>query len=848
MLRNNNRAFIGRLSRSCLKTGKNRNIIAVIAIILTTMLFTSVATILEGSMQTSKEQTIRMSGSKFMMSIKYISQEANETLINDPAFSQIGKMQYLGNVENQKLRKINTDLSWANETLIDGFFTEIQEGSLPEAEDEVLVDHVLLKLLGVPAKVGAEIPLTYSVNDDVRKQTMKVAGIYKGETNEMSSTIYVSRAFFDKEMKGIAVPSDGTVSAGSILLYVSFPSEKNLKEQRAAVLRRAGFDPDAERGEEGFVVSNISTAYENQSSESPEILAAAILMALVILLAGYLIISNIFRISILKDLKMYGQLKTIGASPKQLHRLVVKQADFLNLIGIPIGLICGFFLGKGLLPIVMQTTIYTDIREIQPRVLVFAASALFSFFTVRISCRRPIKMMSKMSPIQALRYQGKEGGKRNSVRGRDSRYRILKMAFSGLGENKGKTFFVLLSLSLSIVILNSVLNFTACFDKKTFIKGQSGADFIVSNIEYGSRNESETQAVPLDFVREAEKRTDTRKAGSVYFYLPSDEDMEVMMAGGGDYDGVVTAKVKTVNGKPYRQAIEMGKMLFGFDDGVWKRCKVVRGQLDMEKLKTGKYIVESTDFINNGKDYNADCFTLKPGDKVKAVLGEKPLEYEVLANVVVPTQILASTSWGEAGSLILPSEEYLNQFPGKLPLHYIMDAKAGSFKTIDSFVKEYEQKPQANIKYTSTELVEQDFENFRATYSTTGTIFAVIFGVIGLLNLLNVILASAAARQREFAIMQSIGMTRKQLRRLFVIEGMLYSVIAGIFSLILASVLSLTAVKWLCGMDWFCIYHFSLAPALALIPVYVAVSAGLAFVIDKLWNNGSVVERLRISK
>lgn len=848
MLRNNNRAFISSLSRSCLKTSKTRNIVAVIAIVLTTMLFTSVATILEGSMQTSKEQTIRMSGSKFMLSVKYISQEASEVLIKDPVFSKVGRLEYLGDVQNQELRKISTDLSWANGTLIDGFFTEIQEGALPKGEDEVLVDQIVLELLGVPAKIGAEIPLTYSVNDDVRKRTMKVAGIYKGEANEMTSTIYVSRSFFDKEMKGISVPSDGTVSAGSIMLYVSFPSEKNLKEQRAAVLRKAGFDPDAERGEEGFVVSNISPAYENQSSESPQILAAAALMALVILLAGYLIISNIFRISILKDLKMYGQLKTIGASPKQLHRLMVKQADFLNLIGIPIGLICGFFLGKGLLPIVMQTTIYTDIREIQPRVLVFAASALFSFFTVRISCRRPVKMMSKMSPIQALRYQGKERGNRSSMRGRDSRYRILKMAFSGLGENKGKTFFVVLSLSLSIVILNSVLNFTACFDKKTFIKGQSGADFIVSNIEYESREESETQVVPREFVREAEKRTDTLKAGSIYSYLPSDEDIEAMYAGGGNYDGVVTAKVKTVNNEPYEQAIEMGKMVFGFDEAVWKRCKVVRGQLDMEKLKTGAYIVESVDFINNGKDYNADSFTLKPGDKVKAVLGEKTLEYEVLANVVVPTQLLAATSWGEAGILILPSEEYLNQFPGKLPLHYVMDAKAGSFKDIDSFLKKYEQKPQANIKYTSTELVEKEFERFRGTYSTTGTIFAVIFGVIGLLNLLNVILASAAARQREFAIMQSIGMTRKQLRRLFVIEGLLYSVIAGILSLILASVLSVTTVKGLCNLEWFCVYRFSLAPAFGLIPAYVAVSAGLAFVIDKLWNNGSVVERLRISK
>lgn len=846
MLRNNNKVFIRRLSRSCLKTSRNRNIIAVLAIILTSLLFTSVATIVEGSMQTTKEQEIRMSGSKFMMSIKYISEETNEKLLKEPAFSQIGRLQYLGQIEDKKLRKISCDFSWANKTYIDGIFTELQAGKLPERGNEVLVDSVVLEMLGVPAKIGTEIPLTYWVNDEKRRETVKVCGIYKGEANETTSTIYISRPFFERQMEGISVPEDGTAAAGCILLYVSFPSEKNLEQQRAEVLKKAGFDPDAERGEEGFVVSNISTAYENTNEDSPAIFGAAALLILVILLAGYLIISNIFRISILKDLRMYGQLKTIGASPKQLRKLMIRQADLLNLMGIPIGLILGFFLGKALLPVVMQTTIYKDVQEIQPRALVFAASALFSFLTVRISCRRPVKMMSKMSPMQALRYQGKESAKL-SRKGGESRQRILRMAFSNVAQNKGKTFFVVLSLSLSIVILNSVLNFTACFDEETFVKGQSGADFIVSNIEYGVKNESDQNVVPREFIREAKKRSDTEMAGRVYFYQPPDEEAEAAMASGA-YDGVQTAKVQTVNGKPYSMRMEMGKMLFGLDEEVWNRCKVVRGQLDMEKLKTGKYIVEGTDFINNGEDYEIGLFSLKPGDKVKADIGTCKLEYEVLANVVLPTQLLFTSSMGEGGYFILPSEEYLRQFPGRLPIHYVMDTKEGSFQDIDAFLKQYEQKPQANIKYESVEKVVEDFQQFRGTYSTTGTVLAAIFGVIGILNLLNVILAGAAARQREFAIMQSIGMTRKQLRRLFMAEGILYSVIAGILSLILAAIFSLTTVRALCGVEWFCVYHFSLLPAGVLIPVYLAVSAGIAFVIDKLWNSGSVVEKLRISK
>lgn len=849
MLSNNNRAFVRSLSWSCLKTSRNRNFIAVIAIILTTMLFTSLATILEGSEQTSKEQMIRTSGSKFMMSIKYISQEASDTLTQEPAFSKVGKLQYLGGIENQELSKITVDFSWANKTLMDGFFVEMEAGKLPEKENEVLADTVVLEMLGVPAKVGVEIPFRYEVNGTQRHKTMKVAGIYKGEANEMDSTIYVSRAFFDKEMTGISVPSDGTAAAGSICLYVSFPSEKDLKGQRSQVLRAAGFDPSAQQGEPGFVVANINPAYDNPNATSPGLVAAALFMALVIVLAGYLIISNIFRISLLKDLRMYGQLKTIGASPKQLRRLMVKQADFLNLIGIPLGLALGYLLGKGLLPIIMRATVYDDVREIEPRLLVFVASAVFSFVTVRISCRKPIKLMSRMSPIQALRYQGNGAGKNKQTKGRESKHRIFQMALSNFTGNKGKSFFVVLSLSLSIVILNSVLNFAGCFDQETYVRGQSGADFVVSHLNFGPRSESDQNVVPQAFLAEASKRTDVEKEGAVYCYqAPDDVTESVMSESDGAYDGISTAKLQTVNGNPYALRREMGKMLFAFDQEVWKRCKVIRGQLDMEKLKTGKYIVEVSEFINNGQDYDESLFSLEPGDKVSAVIGGVNLKYEVLANVVVQPMLLFSSSMGEGAYLALPSEEYLKRFPGRLPIHYVMDAKGNSFDDINGFLKKYEGKAQANIKYTSTEKIIEDFKDFKGIYASTGMILAVIFGIIGLLNLLNVILASAVARQREFAIMQSIGMTRKQLRRLFVTEGILYSAVAGVLSVILASILSLTVVRQLCGIDWFCVYHFSLLPAIVLIPIYLGVSAAMAFIIDRFWNQGSVVERLRISK
>lgn len=846
MLQNNNKKFINILSENCLRANKIRNMIAVFAIVLTTVLFTSVATVLEGFTQTVKEQQIRQSGTKFMMSVKYLTEEESEKFIGNPSFSDIGMMRHLGTAQNEELRKIQVNLSWADKSFMEGAFVELVKGNMPEGEDEILVDTVVLKMMGLPERTGQEIPFTYEVNGELRERRLSVAGIYRGDASETVSTVYLSKILLERELAGVAMPEHDMAGAGSIVLHVSFPSDKNLDESRRKVLQDAGFDPDAARGEDGFVSSNLNGAYV-QFGVDGSVLAGGVLLVLVIMLAGYLIISNVFRISVLKDMRMYGQLKTIGTSPKQLRRLLKRQADLLSIIGISAGLCLGYVMGRLLLPVVMTISRFADVQNVKLNPWVFAASAVFAYATVWISCRRPAKMMSKMSPIQALRYQGKVTGGREKARGRESRARILQMAFSNVIDNKGKTFLVVLSLSLSVILFNSILNFTDGFDKKTYVDGQSAADFVVSNVSLESRGESKSYVIPKEFLEEADKRDDIEKNGASYCYQAEDDERE---AAGNEYDGIMTAKVLTVNDEPYPKeyAMEKGKLLFGFDRNLFERCRVAAGTLDREKLKSGRYIVEATTFVNNDTDYDAATFTLKPGDRVTAELGGDLLEYEVLANVVVHYDMLYPGSVGEGSVFILPSEEYLNRFPEELPLRYIMDAKEGKFEEVDAFLKEYEESPQSNIKYKSVTMVEEEFRAYKRTFSTTGTVLAIIFGAIGILNLLNVTLTNAVARQREFAVMQSIGMTRRQLRRLFVLEGVMYAGIAGVVSLILSGLFSLTAVKAIAGGYWFCNYHFTILPACALTPLYIIVSGLIALAVDRLWNNGSVVERLRRSK
>ncbi len=70
---------------------------------------------------------------------------------------------------------------------------------------------------------------------------------------------------------------------------------------------------------------------------------------------GYLIIYNIFQISVAGDIRFYGLLKTIGTTPRQLKRIIRQQALLLCLIGIPAGLLLGYGIGAVLMPVVLHS-------------------------------------------------------------------------------------------------------------------------------------------------------------------------------------------------------------------------------------------------------------------------------------------------------------------------------------------------------------------------------------------------------------------------------------------------------------------------------------------------------------
>ncbi|MDE6941338.1 MAG: FtsX-like permease family protein, partial [Lachnospiraceae bacterium] len=390
LLENNNRKFIRTLSDSCLRANRGRNAIAILAVALTAVLFMALTTVLEGTRISMKNQMFRGAGSQFMVSIKNLTQEEAERLVSDPAFTTAGIEQYVSMAVNPALSNVSAVVGWVDAVMMENSFMQLQTGHYPETADEIACDTEVLRMLGLPDDIlGSTFVLEYTAGDAFKKKEMTVCGIWEGKKYEQSASLLVSKSFVEEVLADYAGEYE-VLRETCYNVRGSFASDRNISMQLDRMVEKLGYDPLAERGEEGFLAHHVSPAYTSGiTGNATAAYIAEGLGAVLILIAGYLIIYNIFKISIEKDIRLYGQLKTIGTSPRQIRYMVIRQGTVLSAVGIPAGLLLGWLLGNMLLPLVMTNLIVGESAFIVPPVWVWGLSGLFTWITVRISCGRP---------------------------------------------------------------------------------------------------------------------------------------------------------------------------------------------------------------------------------------------------------------------------------------------------------------------------------------------------------------------------------------------------------------------------------------------------------------------------
>ena len=201
-----------------------------------------------------------------------------------------------------------------------------------------------------------------------------------------------------------------------------------------------------------------------------------------------------------------------------------------------------------------------------------------------------------------------------------------------------------------------------------------------------------------------------------------------------------------------------------------------------------------------------------------------------------------------APSLYMPTSIYTELYDDPAVYKYYFNVAEEDRDAMTAFLENYVTQEDTRLNYVSAEDARDDATTTRTMIRFVGGLIGVIFGLAGVLNFVNTTITSILARRHEFATMQSIGMTRRQLQTMMVWEGVYYALGAAIFGLALSAILAFTVVRGLLASVWYFTFHFTLVYALATSLVLLALAAVVPVIALKCFNRGSVVEKLRVAE
>ena len=877
---NNNGAVVRKLSNRSLKNNRMRNLFAVAAIALTGILFTAVFSLVGGAMQAAQESTMREVGGRFHAGLKGATKEQYEKVAADPMVAKSSYNIFIGTADN--IVKWSAEIRYLpEEDTLHDMFIELEEGHLPAAENEIVVNTFVFDELHLPYKLGEKIPLTFRFLDQTIEDEFIVSGWYRGDYVSHASELFVSEDYW-KKLKGPltdedflrwreAHPEDRDVGlyAGNVF----FDKASNLDDKIRTVIINAGYEPETE------LDYGVNWAYMSSRAESADPFAVMMILSavLVILITGYLIIYNIFQISVISDIRFYGLLKTIGTTTRQIRRLVRRQAILLSAIGIPIGLAAGYGIGKCALPFVLSISDYSGADaslRFNPWILVF--SAAFSFLTVFLSSRKPAKIAGSISPIEAVKYteaglQGKAAGRKKKRHAARRRFSAVSMALSNLTRNKRTTAVVITVISFSMILLSIIMTAVGSFRIEQFMEQRITGDFMLGNINLTSSalHSGDVEIAP-EYLELADAQPGIEKRQEMWVrirtWLKVDEKAlgqlrQLDAQGKLRRDTYDSARLDQL----LRGEAAMNAYVYGYSEELLSNLQVLEGTLDTEKFRSGNYVLltpilgadwlPSEDHVYHPGDtvtlemYTENStfreITNEAGETIDVVyenLEEK--EYEVMAIVDIPSCMDLQRYSSNGCDVVLPFTEMKEEtacWQEFMVSYEVADEDQAAF---EAAVKSYADS-HSTVGYLTKDSLRKEFDSMVTVIAVVGVSLATVIALIGSLNFVNAIVTGIISRRREFAMLQSIGMTDEQIRKTLVCEGGAYIVIAGGISLIAGSVLSYLIVNALNHMILFFEYRFQLWSFVIMIPILMLVAVLAPVAAYQNLRKKSIVERLR---
>lgn len=750
------------ISTRYIKQNKKRTALTLVGIILSLALISTIGLFLKSGELSQLEGIKTSNGYSFHIGYREFDKDIYSKVTNNPNVLKTGTVKSEREIP---FKDITLDEVSMDKGATELFKYSIKEGRLPENSTEIAVDEWGKDIIKKGVKIGDKVTID--------RELYTVVGFTKSESTSQKAK-KCKIVTFDKDIKG------GT-------LFVEVKENSNFKETIKTL-------EDLSKKEN--IIRNEELIRYKDLGSNRALIAAGALGILIVISATIIVIYNSFQINVSERLKQFGLLRSIGATKKQIRTIVFREATILLLIAVPIGLLISIgaiyslnyvflLILKGNTPI---SLVYIDIK-------ILILSSILTIISVYISSFSPARFVGNISPLAAI--SSRVTIKKENIKRR--KFKFLKklfnykvvMAAKNIRRNPSRCRTMILSIVVSSALF---ITFTSLVNTVFEVKNPRGA-YEILDIGIGKTGETEevnNTKLSKDIKEITEEINKLQNVKNVieeynklngFVEVPKDK-----MIKGEDY----LYSRKKVN-KEYKDIIDTSFNIYDTNSINLYKDKVIDGKIDLEKMEKENGVIlvsngKARDPINS-KSYIGKMSNFTVGDEISFTKDNKTYKVKVLAIV---------------------KEDILNREEARSNLELITSNKVIENITkedsnLDTIGVELKDK-ESNLKTTSEiKRITDRYKNYSvvdyvdmnsAARSEMVMIQVLVYGfilvitLISSINIINTITMNIMIRRKESAMLKSIGMSRKDLKKVIKYEGLFYGLIGGTIGAVIGCILS----------------------------------------------------------
>ncbi len=680
---------------------------------------------------------------------------------------------------------------------------ELETGRLPEAENEIALQAALLAKMNVEPAIGGNVTFTFY---DGSTESFTVSGLIKGNGAAKQFPVFFS---------------EGYAQSGSQLKEKSYEVHARLygaDSMYPDVCKETMYQIGSDAGIERKYISPSKPFLDSLSVDTSFVILYGLVGA-VILSACVLVIYGVFYLSVVGRIHQSGQLRTLGMTRRQMKKFISREGGILFLRSAPVGIATGAVAGYFMIP---------DGFDIANTLLIAVLIFLSACLITMVSVHRPARLASLVSPMEAIRYVPQERMKKEGTKRVCRTLTPLGLGLMNFSKNRKKAAVTFISLSLGGIIFMTAAAYMSSFDKENFARQGyfTDAEFQIhyssSAIELNENGESGLQAhAPLDqeLLRQISSLDGVKQIGIIkgfpvsYDYPQHDNynDMDIVYP---------LTEEETAKARSYLED----------------------GSADYEKLMSGDYLLVGGNSVAmevyGWKFAVGDTITLhyydgsQKAEKEVTILGilnaQYTLDHKGLQGwFLMPEQAISEfISYGLATDLLISSDAEKEEALGEQLTELIADKTGLAMETL------------AERRVIYAQNADQLFGAISGL-----AIFIMMFSI---LSMINTLITNIVTRKQELAMLESIGMSRGQIRKMLLGESLLLILATVGMTMTIGTVCGYALCRILCRAGAFYMkFRFPAMSALAYAAVLILVPLIITFLSMHSFSREALVERLR---